>query len=350
TARLAWETGAAHTVWQERVEQLNVWLTEQGNASNMSTEQMQDDRQREIDLQAELREVENSKQRGQEQQAVIEQLMEKLVSKRGELLTRRQTYTKGLGDSGSLTRVDVHQQGDIASIGDQLRALLNCPDSFESAFGKDGIAASLLRERPKTPQFHTGVQKFKKSLIELVRDGADSEIGRSFKVDARFYSRLSNADTFDLSTNIMLWFPEDLVAVLYRPTAGGNLTPVDHGSPGQKTAALLTVILQMGTDPLLLDQPEDDLENKLVRRLAVETLKNIKTRRQLIVSTHNANIVVTSAAENILSLQHGDALPLIEAEGTLQLAAVKANVCEILEGGEDAIKTRYRRLIGPIGV
>nr|WP_312033608.1 MULTISPECIES: AAA family ATPase [unclassified Rhodococcus (in: high G+C Gram-positive bacteria)] len=312
TARLAWEKRAAPTAWQERVGQLNVWLAEQGNASNTSTEQMQDDRQREIDLQAELREVENSEQRRLEQQDVIDRLMEKLISKRSELFTRRRAYAQGLGNSGSLTRVDVHQQGAIASIGDQLRALLNCPDSFESAFGQDGIATSLLKEQPKSPQFPTRVREFKKSLMALVRDGVDSEIGRSFKVDARFYSRLSNADSFDLSTNIMLWFPEDLVTVLYRPTEGGNLTPVDHGSPGQKTAALLTVILQMGTDPLLLDQPEDDLENKLVRRLAVETLKNIKTRRQLIVSTHNANIVVTSAAENILSLQHGDALPRIE--------------------------------------
>jgi energy-coupling factor transporter ATP-binding protein EcfA2 len=65
----------------------------------------------------------------------------------------------------------------------------------------------------------------------------------------------------------------------------------------------------MGTDPLILDQPEDDLENKLIKHLAVETLKRIKTRRQVIVSTHNANIVVTSTAENILALEHGELLP-----------------------------------------
>lgn len=150
-------------------------------------------------------------------------------------------------------------------------------------------------------------------------------------------------------TNIMLWFPEDLVSVRYRPRDGSGYIAVDRGSPGQKTAALLTVILQMGSDPLLLDQPEDDLENKLIRHLAVETLKNIKERRQLIISTHNANVVVTSAAENIIVLEHGDEVPSIEAEGTLQSVTVRDNVCEILEGGEEAITTRYRRLIGPVG-
>lgn len=246
--------------------------------------------------------------------------------------------------------MEVHHQGDIDGIGDELRALLNCPESFESAFSKDGIARTLLAQQPKDPRFPDRVQEFKKALIELVEGGADSEIGRSIRVDARFYNRLANADTFDLVTSVMLWFPEDLVSVRYRPREGGDLIAVDRGSPGQKTAALLTVILQMGSDPLLLDQPEDDLENKLIRHLAVETLRNIKSGRQLIVSTHNANIVVTSAAENILVLQHGENLPSVEAEGTLQTAGVKANVCEILEGGEEAITTRYRRLIGPLTV
>lgn len=328
------------------MEQLNAWLADQGNVSNMSPDQIQQDRQRETELLAELRQLENCEQRQQVRLAAVDQLMEELLSKRNELFKRRRDYTRELGKFGSLTRVDIHQQGDIATIGHQLRILLNYPDSFESAFSDDGIAASLLSGQPKSPKFPEDVQRFKDALIELVENGIDSEIGRSFKVDGRFYSRLSNADAFELATNIMLWFPEDLVSVLYRPAEGGNMTPVDHGSPGQRTAALLTVILQMGTDPLLLDQPEDDLENKLIRCLAVETLKKIKTERQVIVSTHNANIVVTSAAENILVLQHGEALPRIEAEGTLQQDGVKKNVCEILEGGEDAIRTRYRRLIG----
>jgi len=106
------------------------------------------------------------------------------------------------------------------------------------------------------------------------------------------------------------------------------------------------VILQMGDEPLLLDQPEDDLENKLIRYLAVETLKKIKQNRQLIVSTHNANVVVTSGAENILVLEHDAALPAIEASGTLQHPDVKDSVREILEGGEDAIRTRFMRLVG----
>ena len=299
----------------------------------------------------ELREVESSEERRLEQQAVIDQILAEISAKRSELFTRRREYTGRLSQTAdSPTKVEVHQQGDIANIGDDLRRLLNCPESFESAFSKDGIAALLLQHEPKNPRFPEEVAAFKQSLIEFVQNGPTSAVARSITVDRRFYSRLANADIFDLATNIMLWFPDDLVSVRYRPRDGGGYIAVDRGSPGQKTAALLTVILQMGTDPLVLDQPEDDLENKLIRHLAVEMLRDIKSHRQLIVSTHNANVVVTSAAENILVLQHGEMVPGIEAEGTLQTLEVKDNVCEILEGGEDAITTRYRRLVGSASV
>ena len=166
------------------------------------------------------------------------------------------------------------------------------------------------------------------------------------RVDARFFRRNVTEDQiFDAITDILLWYPEDLVTVQYRPHESGNYESLDRGSPGQKTAALLAVILQMGSEPLFLDQPEDDLENKLIRQLAVETLKNIKTNRQLVVSTHNANMVVTSGAENILVIEHQSEVPRVEAKGTLQNPIVKDNVCLILEGGEEAIKTRYRRLV-----
>lgn len=349
TARERWETGVVDEIWRERVDELTRWLARQGNpSSSVSAEQTQEHRLREIELQDALRVVESSEKRSQQQQAEINRLTKDIASKRKDLYARRRAYTQDLNKLSSLTRVDVHHQADTTSLGDQLRGLLNCPDSFESAFAEDGIAATLLEKEPKAPGFPEEIEKFKKSLVELVEKGAISEIGRSFKVDARFYGRLAAADKFELTTNILLWAPDDVVSVLHRPQKGMNLRPVDQGSPGQKTAAFLTVILQMGDEPLLLDQPEDDLENKLIRRLAVETLKQIKTRRQLIVSTHNANIVVTSSAENILVLQHGERLPETATEGTLQTKSVKNNVCEILEGGEDAIKTRYSRLIGPV--
>ena len=346
-ARTEWQTHGSGEKWRQRASVLNAWLNEQGGQSTISPEQTQADRQLEKDLDAQLRGFEGLDDRCAEQQQTIEEVLKRLEEARQELHQRRRTYTSRLNSSvDALTKVEVFHQGDIESLGDELRRVLNCPESFDSAFAKDGIPSFLNKYQPKDPRFPNKVRDFKTDLIDLVEHGPESKIGQAIKVDMRFYSRLANADTSDLVTDIMLWFPEDLVAVSYRPAPKSNFVAVDQGSPGQKTAALLTVVLQMGSYPLLLDQPEDDLENKLIRHLAVETLKSIKNHRQLIVSTHNANVVVTSGAENVLVIRRGEFTPAIEAEGTLQTAAVKEEVCEILEGGEDAIKTRYRRLVG----
>jgi hypothetical protein len=346
-ARTQWQTHGAGDQWRERASILNAWLNEQGGQSRISPEQTQTDRQLEKELDAELRAFEGLDDRCAEQHQTIDEALKRLEEARQELHERRRSYASLLNSSvDALTKVEVFHQGDIEMLGDELRRVLNCPESFDSAFAKDGIPSFLNMHQRKDPRFPSKVRDFKADLIDLVAHGSESKIGQAIKVDARFYTRLANADPFDLITDIMLWFPEDLVAVSYRPAPKSNFVAVDQGSPGQKTAALLTVVLQMGSDPLLLDQPEDDLENKLIRHLAVETLKSIKNRRQLIISTHNANVVVTSGAENVLVIGHGEVTPAIDAEGTLQTAAVKNEVCEILEGGEDAIKTRYRRLVG----
>lgn len=348
--RATWAASDTSEQWEERVRELNEWLSKQGDPSRVSSDQTRQDRQREAQLEIELAEIESSDERCAEQEKVITQILSDLTAKRRELYERRKGFANELFEpENSLTKVEVFHQGDIASLGESLRGLLRCPDSFDTAFGQDGFASFLNKYEPKDPRFTDKVSDFKRKLSELVEQGTASEIGGEVKVDGRFYSRLANADTFDIVTDIMLWFPDDLVSVRYRIEPGGNFKAVDRGSPGQRTAALLTVILQMGTDPLLLDQPEDDLENKLIRHLAVATLKHIKRSRQLIVSTHNANMVVTSGAENVLVLRHGDKLPAIEAEGTLQQVDVKNQVCEILEGGEEAIRTRYRRLVASLG-
>lgn len=348
--RTAWDAGDVRGRWELRATELNGWLSEQGGPSRVSAEQTRQDRQREAELEIELRTVESSTDQCAQQEEVIDQIYSEITAKRWELYERRSEFIEQLNaQEASLTRVEVFHQGDVGAVGSSLRVLLGCPDSFDAAFSKDGIPSFLNQHEPKHPRFREKVGDFKERLVDLAEHGTESELGSSIKVDARFYSRLANADDFDMVTDIMLWFPDDLVSVRYRPKPKGDFVAVDRGSPGQRTAALLTVILQMGTDPLLLDQPEDDLENKLIRHLAVATLKSIKRSRQLIVSTHNANVVVTSGAENILVLEHGEPLPAIEADGTLQRAAVRDNVCEILEGGEEAIKTRYRRLVESLG-
>lgn len=148
-----------------------------------------------------------------------------------------------------------------------------------------------------------------------------------------------------LVDELELWFPEDTLAVQYSQKGDGtDFKPIQSGSPGQQSAALLAFVLKRGTNPIILDQPEDDLDNQLIYDLVVEQLRRSKQSRQFIVVTHNPNIVVNGDAEqvHVMEFEHGQCR--IRRFGPLQDSDIRDDVCEIMEGGRQAFLNRYRRL------
>ena len=142
-----------------------------------------------------------------------------------------------------------------------------------------------------------------------------------------------------------LWFPEDFLDVQYCTSADNQVfRPIQEGSPGQKTAALLAFLLSYGDEPLILDQPEDDLDNHLIYDLIVTQLREVKQRRQIIVVTHNANIVVNGDAELVIALAVIHGQTQFEASGSLQEKQVRDTICGVMEGGREAFEKRYRRI------
>jgi ABC-type enterochelin transport system ATPase subunit len=142
-----------------------------------------------------------------------------------------------------------------------------------------------------------------------------------------------------------MWYPEDGVNVRYRQ-AGAGFVDIAQGSPGQRTATLLAFLLSYGNEPIILDQPEDDLDNAFIYDPIVTTLKQAKLTRQIIVVTHNANIVVNGDAELILPLAVRGGQTVVDVGGSLQESLVRDAICTIMEGGARAFSDRYRR-IGP---
>ena len=117
-------------------------------------------------------------------------------------------------------------------------------------------------------------------------------------------------------------------------------------STGQKATTILLLLLLESDAPLIIDQPEDDLDNFFIAEGIVPKMREEKRRRQFIFSTHNANIPVLGDAELIVGLRavgeaevgHGE-IPL-EWMGSIDDENVRLNVEEILEGGRDAFETR----------
>lgn len=117
--------------------------------------------------------------------------------------------------------------------------------------------------------------------------------------------------------------------------------PVNQLSDGQRHTIFLTIaMLAESNVPLVIDQPEDDLDNAFIFSSIVTTLRAIKERRQVILVTHNANIAVLGDTELILPMHRENDCGKVKDRGSIDSTPTKACVLSILEGGSDAFLRR----------
>ena len=141
-------------------------------------------------------------------------------------------------------------------------------------------------------------------------------------------------------------------------------------SQGKKAFVILKLLLDFSKKecPILIDQPEDSLDNRAIYNELVEYIKNKKNKRQIILVTHNPNVVVGADAENVIvANQHGTNSPNIgnvqfkyingslensqnkqkekieEIDDILDNQGIREHICEILEGGEEAFVKREKK-------
>jgi len=120
--------------------------------------------------------------------------------------------------------------------------------------------------------------------------------------------------------------------------------PVDELSPGQRSSAMLPLVALSETAPLVIDEPEDNLDQRMIGRTLTKILADLKETRQIVVTTHNANIVVGGDAEQVIVLEPVDAhSSKIEHTGSIDDHKIIDLVVAIIEGGREAFQTRHRR-------
>ena len=152
-------------------------------------------------------------------------------------------------------------------------------------------------------------------------------------------------ETPEFADHVRCWFPDDDLRIEYsRAGDGRDWSAITQGSQGQRSAALLAFLLAFGDEPLVLDQPEDDLDNHLIYELIVRQIRENKRRRQLIIVTHNPNVVVNGDAEMVHALDFGGGQCRVMERGALQEKAVREEVCRVMEGGREAFSRRWARL------
>lgn len=139
-------------------------------------------------------------------------------------------------------------------------------------------------------------------------------------------------------------------------------------SPGKKALVLLRLLIDLSNEewPILLDQPDDDLDSRSVYNDLVSFIKEKKKKRQIIIVTHNPNLVVGADAEEVIvanqdgqepgldnrkyrfeyvsgALENSFEIPESAEGAVLYRMGIRQHVCDILEGGEEAFQKRERR-------
>ena len=289
-----------------------------------------------------LKELDERKKQVDNLNGEADTCLQQLLKIRRELTASRRSFLNSVLSGNQYVRIQVAPYGARETVESEFRRLLQREDgTFEKDIGSPndrGLLGELYGNGP--PDIEQHLLNIKTHVTKI----ASGEYDTGTVADRRFAAHVGNLPP-EAIDRLDLWFPEDSLGVQYSARGDGQrFRSIQEGSPGQKTAALLAFLLSYGNEPLILDQPEDDLDNHLIYDLIVTQLRAIKRHRQVIVVTHNANIAVNGDAEQVLALAARGGETQKECEGSLQVQQVRDIICTVMEGGRRAFEDRYRRI------
>ncbi len=162
-------------------------------------------------------------------------------------------------------------------------------------------------------------------------------LGRDLGQMTRLVSHLlDNIRLFELETIV----PEDSLEITM--LVRGEARPIEQLSKGQMATALLPLILREAEYPLIVDQPEDDLDNAFVSEKLIKRLKSLSHKRQLIFVTHNANIPVLGDADCVVVMEmDGPRKAQPCRRGSVD--EMREPIITLLEGGKEAFRSRQEK-------
>ena len=285
-----------------------------------------------------------------EQQQVLDDIkhvLSDLYEMRCELCQKRKRFMNSVLEGNKYVKMKIIPFGDMSELDSSVRSILGLDvehfsSSLYSEDTKTGLLSRLINwesNEISSEALPNEIDILKHQIWSIVH-GESS--GYQVAFDKRLVSIYENQPS--RINEISVYWPEDRLDVEY--SVHGKFHSIEDGSPGQKSAAVLAFLLSYGTEPLVIDQPEDDLDNTLIMDLVVTQVRSNKTRRQIIIATHNPNIVVNGDAEWVCALDFRGGQIRFNSQASLDNAATRSSVCKVMEGGADALQKRYDRMIG----
>ncbi len=181
-------------------------------------------------------------------------------------------------------------------------------------------------------------------LSEYIQEGKEKIIERFSLTDTmaeKFVSWFSDEKKlFELET----LFPEDKIIIKLK--VDNDFKDIERLSDGQKATALLLLLFAQEDRILVLDQPEEDLDNRFIYEDVVKILRDYKSRKQFVIATHNANIPVIGDSEQIIVLESEEGVCKIVDTGSVDKVSIRNFVKNIMEGGEKAFRLRAEKYGG----
>lgn len=180
-------------------------------------------------------------------------------------------------------------------------------------------------------------------LAELIRSGADALLECGWGITPTVANGLVRLTSTQILQIEELELPDVIHIELNVAHEGAeNFRLLDKLSTGQQCTAILHLLLLQNKDPLIMDQPEDNLDNAFIADRIVTELRMAKISRQFIFATHNANIPVFGDAEwiGVFDSFEGQATMPNESQGAIDVPRVRDKAASILEGGKTAFNQR----------
>lgn len=288
-----------------------------------------------------------------EEQARIEeqtqQIYTRMLDLRKELTIKRKSFINKVIGNNNFVRMDLVLFGDISTLEKEYRSLLNIEENkFISSIYDPENEQGLLWQLSNWEENHLNESDLDTYIHDIKSKTVNIAKGLCRGNHQTFNNRLQmlREDNPSIFDKLAIWWPEDLLRVKYSKDPNSDrFEDLEKGSAGQKAAAILAFLLSHGSEPLVIDQPEDDLDNALIYDLIVKQIHDNKNRRQIIIVTHNPNIVVNGDAELVHVLNFSRGQIKLSQQGGLDTPDIQESICTIMEGGRQAFKIRYNRIM-----
>ncbi len=261
------------------------------------------------------------------------QLINKLKEVRTDLYTIRQRYVSEIAAKLPKGKANVEVTLDVLEQGERKKfiEMLNKKLVGLSKHWREGKYPSRIADYYTPIEFAAAIRAV--DIESFINAGFEQDEG--FDLISHLHDK--SEDIMEIETCECTDLPK-----IYFDVQGVK-KPIEDLSPGQRCTALLPIILLETDRPLIIDQPEDNLDNQFIFDLVVNTMRSLKECRQIIVATHNPNIPVSGDAENILVFKPDGSKGKLERNGSIDYAPIIEDVKTIMEGGEAAFVVRAKK-------